>query len=102
MTRRLSDFSVLTFDCYGTLIDWEVGIWDALQPLIAAGGVAHSREDAMLAFAKHESGQQAETPEMAITLATPGTLPVMALTRSITALVRSSEAPSGSCTIARK
>ncbi len=61
---HLSDFKVLTFDCYGTLIDWETGIWNALQPLIAAGGVGHSREDGMLAFAKHESAQQAETPEM--------------------------------------
>ena len=31
---RLTDYRVLTFDCYGTLIDWEGGIWDALQPLI--------------------------------------------------------------------
>ena len=31
---RLTDYRVLTFDCYGTLIDWETGIWDALQPLI--------------------------------------------------------------------
>ena len=30
---RLTDYRVLTFDCYGTLIDWECGIWDALQPL---------------------------------------------------------------------
>jgi len=29
----LSDFKVLTFDCYGTLIDWEAGILDALAPL---------------------------------------------------------------------
>lgn len=29
---RLSDFKVLTFDCYGTLIDWETGIFTALQP----------------------------------------------------------------------
>ena len=36
MSKRLTDFSVLTFDCYGTLIDWESGIWDALQPLLAA------------------------------------------------------------------
>ena len=35
MTRRLTDHSVLTFDCYGTLIDWEAGIWDAFQPLLA-------------------------------------------------------------------
>ena len=35
---ELSDFSVLTFDCYGTLIDWESGIWDAMQPLLQANG----------------------------------------------------------------
>ena len=23
----------LPFDCYGTLIDWETGIWDAFQPI---------------------------------------------------------------------
>jgi len=34
MSKSLTDFSVLTFDCYGTLIDWEEGIWDALQPLL--------------------------------------------------------------------
>ena len=27
----------LTFDCYGTLIDWERGITDALLPLLPAG-----------------------------------------------------------------
>ena len=27
----------LTFDCYGTLIDWEGGITDALAPLLPAG-----------------------------------------------------------------
>ena len=36
MDRRLIDFSTLTFDCYGTLIDWETGLWDALQPLLAS------------------------------------------------------------------
>ena len=30
---KLSDFSVLTFDCYGTLIDWESGMVDGLRPL---------------------------------------------------------------------
>ena len=34
----LTDFEALSFDCYGTLIDWETGIWDALQPLIGASG----------------------------------------------------------------
>ncbi|HSC72013.1 MAG TPA: haloacid dehalogenase type II [Candidatus Methylomirabilis sp.] len=30
------EFEVLTFDCYGTLIDWETGILDALRPIFAA------------------------------------------------------------------
>ena len=37
---RLTDYRVLTFDCYGTLIDWETGIWDALQPLIMHNAAA--------------------------------------------------------------
>jgi 2-haloacid dehalogenase len=35
MLVNFDDFAVLTFDCYGTLIDWETGIWEALQPLLA-------------------------------------------------------------------
>jgi len=31
---KLSDFEALSFDCYGTLIDWETGILNALQPLL--------------------------------------------------------------------
>ena len=31
-----SRFSVLTFDCYGTMIDWESGIFSALRPVLAA------------------------------------------------------------------
>ncbi|KAL6721762.1 hypothetical protein ACLMJK_000867 [Lecanora helva] len=30
---QLSDFSLLSFDCFGTLIDWELGIYEALKPL---------------------------------------------------------------------
>jgi len=63
---RLSDFRVLSFDCYGTLIDWESGIWAALQPLLAkladAPTCGPSRETALAAFARHESAQQGETP----------------------------------------
>jgi 2-haloacid dehalogenase len=31
-------FQVLTFDCYGTMIDWETGIFSALRPILAAHG----------------------------------------------------------------
>src|SRR5580698_3616610 len=29
-------FEILTFDCYGTLIDWETGILSALHRILAA------------------------------------------------------------------
>jgi 2-haloalkanoic acid dehalogenase type II len=61
---KLSDFRVLSFDCYGTLIDWESGIWHALAPLRARVGAAPGREGALEAFARLESRQQAETPGM--------------------------------------
>lgn len=65
MTKSLSDFSTLTFDCYGTLIDWESGIWDALQPLIEmAKPGSICRSSALVAFAEAESAQQAQTPGM--------------------------------------
>ncbi|WP_037502772.1 haloacid dehalogenase type II [Solirubrobacter soli] len=48
-------FDALTFDCYGTLIDWESGILTALRP--HATGVD---DDALLeAFARHESDIEA-------------------------------------------
>ena len=61
---KLTDFSALTFDCYGTLIDWESGIFTALQPLIAQGGNGLARDAALEAFARHESAQEQETPDM--------------------------------------
>ncbi len=33
-------FQILTFDCYGTLIDWESGIFSALRPILTAHGKA--------------------------------------------------------------
>jgi 2-haloacid dehalogenase len=59
----LTDFKVLTFDCYGTLIDWESGIWNALQPLLVAGGLTLGRDAALEAFAARESAQEATTPD---------------------------------------
>jgi 2-haloalkanoic acid dehalogenase type II len=58
------DFKVLSFDCYGTLIDWETGILAALRPLVGRTGVALDNDAVLAAFAAHESGQQAATPDM--------------------------------------
>lgn len=35
-----SRFRVITFDCYGTLIDWETGILGALRPILIAHGAS--------------------------------------------------------------
>jgi 2-haloacid dehalogenase len=61
---RLSDFSVLSFDCYGTLIDWETGISEALAPWLVRAGVSLGRDQILEAFAELESAQQVATPAM--------------------------------------
>ncbi|MGI9316449.1 MAG: haloacid dehalogenase type II [bacterium] len=66
MTINLKDITTLSFDCYGTLIDWESGIWDALQPLLMVNRVSHiDRKTALEEYARFEAAQEAETPEMA-------------------------------------
>lgn len=55
----------MTFDCYGTLIDWESGIWDALQPLLMHNGCETvSRNDGLQMFATFETAQERDTPDM--------------------------------------
>ena len=61
---NLTDFKVLTFDCYGTLIDWESGLSAALQPLVTKAPRLHSRDEALEIFAQQEFAQQNETPSM--------------------------------------
>lgn len=61
---NLDDFRVLTFDCYGTLIDWESGILTALRPLVHRAGLTLDGEAILAAFAAEESAQQAQTPAM--------------------------------------
>lgn len=59
MSIAYETFDVLTFDCYGTLIDWEKGIATALRQ--ALPGLAHLADDALLeAFARYEAA--AEVP----------------------------------------
>jgi len=52
-------FDVLTFDCYGTLIDWEAGILAALRAPLAAHGIEASDEQVLEAFARHEAELEA-------------------------------------------
>jgi 2-haloacid dehalogenase len=52
-------YDALTFDCYGTLIDWETGILNALRPVLAAHGVERSDEELLEAYARHEAALEA-------------------------------------------
>jgi 2-haloacid dehalogenase len=64
MAKTLSDFTTLTFDCYGTLIDWETGIWDALQPLLMENeGGELPRADALRAFGVAENAEESSAPD---------------------------------------
>jgi 2-haloacid dehalogenase len=51
----LSRFDVLTFDCYGTLIDWESGILGALREALPGAGTAASDDTLLEAFGRHEA-----------------------------------------------
>ncbi len=62
--RRLSDFEILTFDTYGTLIDWEAGLLAALSGLTARVDRPPPDEDVLEQFAAAESAQQSATPAL--------------------------------------
>ena len=47
-------YKALTFDCYGTLIDWEAGIADALRPVMRAHGIQVSDEELMDLYSEIE------------------------------------------------
>ena len=59
---RLTDFKVLSFDCYGTLIDWERGMGEALKPLLARIDRILTRDQVLEAHARHEAALEAEFP----------------------------------------
>ncbi len=61
---QLGDFDVLTFDCYGTLIDWESGMIAGLEPLTSRVDRPLGRDEILEAHARHESAQQRDTPTM--------------------------------------
>ena len=57
---NFDDFEVLTFDCYGTLIDWETGILSALHPVVERSGMIAEDEMLLEHFARIESSLQEE------------------------------------------
>jgi len=61
---KLTDFDALTFDCYGTLIDWESGIASALRAWAAGHGITAGDNELLEAFSRHENRIEAERPAM--------------------------------------
>ena len=61
---KLTDFTTLTFDCYGTLIDWETGIVAELRAWAGRHGVAASDEALLEAYGQYEHARETENPEM--------------------------------------
>jgi len=47
-------FRVLTFDCYGTLINWEAGILAAVRPMLTNRSIYVSDKDVLEAYAELE------------------------------------------------
>ena len=59
---RLLDFGgfeALTFDCYGTLIDWETGLTNAFLPIFRGRRVEAAADALLERFAVHESAAEA-------------------------------------------
>jgi 2-haloalkanoic acid dehalogenase type II len=58
----LSEYRVLSFDCYGTMIDWESGILAELAPWALGHGARLDDVEILEAFGLAESAEEAETP----------------------------------------
>lgn len=59
---KLTDFTTLSFDCYGTLIDWERGLLSELRPWITRNAVNLADEEILNAFSAAETRCEAATP----------------------------------------
>jgi 2-haloacid dehalogenase len=58
----LTKYAALSFDCYGTLIDWEAGILGVLGPWTAERGLDVDDERLLALYADHESATEREQP----------------------------------------
>jgi 2-haloacid dehalogenase len=59
VTLAYDRFDALTFDCYGTLIDWEAGLLGAFAPVLARHGVHIDDEELLVRYAAHEARLEA-------------------------------------------
>ena len=59
---KLTDFEALSFDCYGTLIDWEAGLSAVLVPWARERGLTLTAEQLLTEYAGLEAAVEAEGP----------------------------------------
>jgi 2-haloacid dehalogenase len=52
---RFDDYEVLTFDCYGTLIDWESGILSAIRPVLVKRNLRLPDQQILNLYAEFEA-----------------------------------------------
>ena len=57
----LNEITHLTFDCYGTLIDWEQGILNATQPVLARSNFIVAPEIILQSYVRHEARLEAQS-----------------------------------------
>jgi 2-haloacid dehalogenase len=57
--RALADFEIITFDCYGTLIDWETGILAGLRSVLEGHGAVADDEALLEQYARFEAAAEA-------------------------------------------
>src|ERR1051326_498337 len=55
---NFGQFECLTFDCYGTMINWEEGLLGALRPILERHGVKLTDEEILRAYSEFEPAQQ--------------------------------------------
>lgn len=65
-----ADFDALSFDCYGTLIDWEAGIASVLSPWAAARRLTTTEEELLTRYAGHEAAVLRDEPTILYPAAT--------------------------------
>jgi 2-haloalkanoic acid dehalogenase type II len=60
----LTAYDALSFDCYGTLIDWEAGLAEVLGPWARRQQLGLTDEELLAAYSGNEAEVEAERPEL--------------------------------------
>lgn len=62
MTLDLTAYNALSFDCYGTLIDWEAGIAAVIGPWARRNDPSLTDEKVLVAYSENEAAVEREAP----------------------------------------